>query len=116
MMAQMSDAGLVALTAMVVTIINVAFLWLNGYATRRHEKRMQRERRVEETYLTIARFIHRAAVQAEHIADPLPFNIELPDQIAYREVSETVGRAKVFASDDVRAAVESWADSHGSSQ
>jgi hypothetical protein len=109
----MTDAGLVAVTAIVVTFINIVFLWLNGYATRRHEKRMQREGRVEETYLTFATFMHRAAAQAEHIASPPPFPIEAPDQIADRELSEAVGRVKVFASDAVRAAADRWADAHG---
>jgi hypothetical protein len=84
----LTDAGLVALTAIGVTFINVAFLWLNATATRRHEKHMQRERRVEETYLTFANFMHRAAAQAELIASPPPFPIELSGLVAEMRARE----------------------------
>jgi hypothetical protein len=108
-----SAAAIVAVATTTVAIANVAFLWVNAWATRRHEWRMERmtrtQARLGDTYSDFVTMMHRVTTWADATEANLPPQL-VPDRIPERDVYDAVGRLRTFASDSVINAADRWSE------
>jgi hypothetical protein len=108
-------AGIVAVVALVLTALNLLFLWLNARATREHERRMRREiqsqQRIETTYGDLLTMMHHAAANIDVGLAGLILQPE--DLLSSREISEVAGKVKTFGGDEVKRLVDDWSDVYG---